>query len=275
MNDNSVFDSPGTITRGEYVLSLIAVIVVGILANALCINASVNIGAKISKMSAAPKITDNSQFVYAVETQYTGGVFGTGVAKMAPVTDPRIIGEYGRIVDYVEEYTRHTRQVCVDRDSDGKCTAYEDEVYYTWDYVRKNDNFSPVFNFMGKDFNTNQFDIQILYDLPIEGNVSQQYASDVYFGYLYDDGYLFNSVGDTRHYFKATPLEFSGTTFINSIGAEYLNVDGRPCGCYISSQSPDDIIKSYKLSANFVRYVLPSIVVILTLILLAYFAEEN
>lgn len=162
---------------------------------------------------------DANQFQYAHTTK-VGNVFAYGkMNAVYPVTLPEIMGQWSMIEKIEEEYTRHTRQVCATRDSDGDCTSWRTEVYYEWDKNGVQSYASSDFNFLNVNFPFPFLEIETQGILEMNQNT----VAPAYFNYI-DDNYIYEeettgwwgpSVGDLRWYYKVLPIQFNATMFVN------------------------------------------------------------
>lgn len=121
------------------------------------------IGSKISdhiaetneKFTTAAQITDDEQFQYALATDFGNVIaYGNLVAEQ-PVSADDLDGEYAQLTKITEQYTMHTRVVT---STDGKGHTYtRTEVYWTWDRVKREEDSTETFSFMGVSFPADKF----------------------------------------------------------------------------------------------------------------------
>lgn len=260
----------------EKVQTLIIAVIAVILSIIISLVVVGQINKKLENYEKAVRIVSEEQFIYAIDTQYSGGLFGSGNVHMTPVTDKRLSGSYGVIADKVERYTRHTRQVCKSTDSKGKCTEYKEEVYYTWDYSHTNTNISSTLIFMGKEFSTSVIGVKESQSLDLSSSINPSLSGNVSWNYLYDQNVYFNNVGDLRHSFYFVPVDFYGNMYIRSDFDGLKNEYGDLCGCQITVENPDNIIASEKKTKFFMQFVFPFLLpIIVTVIAVLYFYNND
>ena len=231
---------------------------------------------KINNYESAVKISSNEQFKYAVETQYSGGLFGNGIVEMNPVTNSKLSVPFGKIIDITERYTMHTRQVCNGYDKDGHCTGYRTEIYYEWDRESTNVTISDTLTFMGKEFPTNQIGVKEKERLNLDSsNVSSEWIEKTKWNYIYEENPFWESVGDLRHYYEVVPVVFMGTLYVRSNSNGYINELGKPCGCEITAKTPEEIIKSAKSGRFFIQFVFPFLLPLLVGVGLVLYFYNN
>ena len=123
------------------------------------------IGSKISdhiaetneKFTTAAQITDDEQFQYALATDFGNVIaYGNLVAEQ-PVSADDLDGEYAILTKITERYTMHTR---VETSTDGKGHTYtRTEIYWTWDRVKREEDSTETFSFMGVSFPMDKFSV--------------------------------------------------------------------------------------------------------------------
>lgn len=123
------------------------------------------IGSKISdhiaetneKFTTAAQITDDEQFQYALATDFGNVIaYGNLVAEQ-PVSADDLDGEYAILTKITERYTMHTRVVT---STDGKGHTYtRTEIYWTWDRVKREEDSTETFSFMGVSFPMDKFSV--------------------------------------------------------------------------------------------------------------------
>lgn len=123
------------------------------------------LGSKISdhiaetneKFTTAAQITDDEQFQYALATDFGNVIaYGNLVAEQ-PVSADDLDGEYAQLTKITEQYTMHTRVVT---STDGKGHTYtRTEVYWTWDRVKREEDSTETFSFMGVSFPADKFSV--------------------------------------------------------------------------------------------------------------------
>lgn len=123
------------------------------------------LGSKISdhiaetneEFTTATQITDDEQFQYALDTDFGNVIaYGNLVAEQ-PVSADDLDGEYAQLTKITEQYTMHTRVVT---STDGKGHTYtRTEVYWTWDRVKREEDSTETFSFMGVSFPADKFSV--------------------------------------------------------------------------------------------------------------------
>lgn len=123
------------------------------------------IGSKISdhiaetneKFTTAAQITDDEQFQYALATDFGNVIaYGNLVAEQ-PVSADDLDGEYAILTKITERYTMHTRVVT---STDGKGHTYtRTEIYWMWDRVKREEDSTETFSFMGVSFPMDKFSV--------------------------------------------------------------------------------------------------------------------
>ena len=99
----------------------------------------------------AVKIDNTDLFQYGMDTN-VGNAFVYGdLVAVDTVTYPEIGGEYMSVRKETEEYTRHTKTV-QEYDDDGNVTGSHEEVYWTWDEIRRDSIDSKKVTFLGIEF---------------------------------------------------------------------------------------------------------------------------
>lgn len=123
------------------------------------------LGSKISdhiaetneEFTTATQITDDQQFQYALDTDFGNVIaYGKLVAEQ-PVSADDLDGEYAILTKITERYTMHTREVTY-TDSKGH-THTRTEIYWTWDRVKREEDNTETFSFMGVSFPTDKFSV--------------------------------------------------------------------------------------------------------------------
>lgn len=109
------------------------------------------------KFTTAAQITDDEQFQYALATDFGNVIaYGNLVAEQ-PVSADDLDGEYAQLTKITEQYTMHTRVVT---STDGKGHTYtRTEVYWTWDRVKREEDSTETFSFMGVSFPADKFSV--------------------------------------------------------------------------------------------------------------------
>lgn len=123
------------------------------------------IGSKISdhiaetneKFTTAAQITDDEQFQYALATDFGNVIaYGDLIAEQ-PVSADDLDGEYAILTKITERYTMHTRVVT---STDGKGHTYtRTEIYWMWDRVKREEDSTETFSFMGVSFPMDKFSV--------------------------------------------------------------------------------------------------------------------
>lgn len=123
------------------------------------------LGSKISdhitetneEFTTATQITDDQQFQYALDTDFGNVIaYGKLVAEQ-PVSADDLDGKYAILTKITERYTRHTRVVTY-TDSKGH-THSRTEIYWTWDRVKREEDSTETFSFMGVSFPEDKFSV--------------------------------------------------------------------------------------------------------------------
>lgn len=109
------------------------------------------------KFTTAAQITDDEQFQYALATDFGNVIaYGNLVAEQ-PVSADYLDGKYAQLTKITEQYTMHTRVVT---STDGKGHTYtRTEVYWTWDRVKREEDSTETFSFMGVSFPADKFSV--------------------------------------------------------------------------------------------------------------------
>lgn len=109
------------------------------------------LGSKISdhiaetneEFTTATQITDDQQFQYALATDFGNVIaYGNLIAEQ-PVSADDLDGEYAILTKITERYTMHTRT----------------EIYWTWDRVKREEDSTEAFSFMGASFPADKFSV--------------------------------------------------------------------------------------------------------------------
>lgn len=138
------------------------------------------------KFTTAAQITDDGQFQYALATNFGNIIaYGNLIAEQ-PVSADDLDGEYAILTKITERYTMHTRVVT---STAGKGhTCIRTEVYWTWDRVKREEDSTETFSFMGVSFPADKF------------SVSTHRQGSM----IYDNGEL-------RHYYEAVDAKMVGS----------------------------------------------------------------
>lgn len=109
------------------------------------------------KFTTAAQITDDEQFQYALATDFGNVIaYGNLIAEQ-PVSADDLDGEYAQLTKITEQYTMHTRVVT---STDGKGHTYtRTEIYWTWDRVKREEDSTETFSFMGVSFPADKFSV--------------------------------------------------------------------------------------------------------------------
>ena len=109
------------------------------------------------KFTTAAQITDDEQFQYALATDFGNVIaYGNLIAEQ-PVSADDLDGKYAQLTKITEQYTMHTRVVT---STDGKGHTYtRTEVYWTWDRVKREEDSTETFSFMGVSFPADKFSV--------------------------------------------------------------------------------------------------------------------
>lgn len=109
------------------------------------------------KFTTAAQITDDEQFQYALATDFGNVIaYGDLIAEQ-PVSADDLDGEYAILTKITERYTMHTREVTY-TDSKGH-THTRTEIYWTWDRVKREEDSTETFSFMGVSFPADKFSV--------------------------------------------------------------------------------------------------------------------
>ncbi len=181
-----------------------------------------NLLKEIKTYNLALQITDPIQFQYADKTQ-VGNVLAYGEMDAdSPASFPELKQGFAMISKIKEEYTMHTRIVCTGSGNSQHCTT---ETYWSWDQVDHENLASGTFTFLGKRFNFSDLDIPLVGVLPLNADTMYD-LTRVEDNYKYDAG-LFGGNGDTRYYYKVTPLKFNATMFVRFYDGKASNPSGK------------------------------------------------
>lgn len=205
----------------------------------------------LDNMKKAIRLSDNEQFSYAIKTQYTGGIWGTGRYVLNPVGHAQLINTYGKIRIVTEEYRMHTYVTCSKVGKTEVCTTH---YYYSWDYDSEKIIVDKELNFMGASFPTSQVSVAYEEILPLsEKTVFIQYIQKVSNNYLYDKDVFWNHEHDLRYRFYITPYQGDGILYIRSTQNGFMNEYDKTCGCIIGTDNPDNIISTTERKFTFIR----------------------
>jgi hypothetical protein len=267
--------------EGERIITLAIGIVIFIVS---CIITYVTVqqsGKILDNMQRAIRLSSDEQFTYAMKTQYAGGVWGTGIATLVPVSDQHLKEKYGAIQIVKERYNHHSSTTCSGSGKNRVCTT---RTWNSWDYDSTYEGIGPTVEFMGTVFQHSQVTFDYYVNLAIGPNdVTPEYKSYLQNNYIYERndrnlfGTIAENVGDYRIYFKATPVQFQGAMYIRSTNKGYINWNDAPCGCTIAQASADGQIESMKSTVWFYQnifwWLLP-LAVIICLVIYFYFFQN-
>lgn len=144
-----------TITKREVLISIVIIFLLTTIGLTISNSIENNIEEQNEKYYKALKVDyEEEKFKYAINTDL-GYVLARGKVKAVEgVHIDDIEGTYLKIRKEREEYTRHTREVeHTETIGNQTHTYYTTEVYYTWDYVSKEEFNSKQFEFLGVIFN--------------------------------------------------------------------------------------------------------------------------
>lgn len=109
------------------------------------------------KFTTATQITDDQQFQYALDTDFGNVIaYGNLVAEQ-PVSADDLEGKYAQLTKITERYTMHTRIVTY-TDGEGH-THSRTEIYWTWDRIKREEDSTKTFLFMGVSFPADKFSV--------------------------------------------------------------------------------------------------------------------
>jgi hypothetical protein len=239
---------------------------------------SSSLSERIVNMEEGVEIVENDKFQYAMDTQYSGGIWGIGDVVLSPVSQEFLSQEYGKIVVKTEKYTRHTRQVCTGSGENRTCRT---EVYYTWDFYKKNVFIEDGLLFMGYEFSTKEVQINGETRIPVsQETIVSTYHNRIKRNYLYDKDKKCvwgcgDSSGDLRYSFFILPENLRGVMFIRSTRDGFINYNNSPCGCEIVYKLPTEIIESEKKKLWFIIYIFPFLLPLVILGFVLYYFYNN
>lgn len=207
----------------------------------------------------ATKIENENQFQYGLKTSIGNALCYGEITANSPVSMEKISGEYFYIEKVVERYNRHTRTETYK--VNGK-TRTRTVVYYSWDYESSESKQTDGFSFMGVNFDNP------IKNLPYKRvNLSEVAIdqSNVYHNYIYNDNYLFESVGDTREYYNIIPTSFKGTLETKLTNNDITSFDGKENLNFHYNQSISEVIKNIENSNNISIIIFRIVWIVLTI----------
>lgn len=205
------------ITKRELLFSVVIVIlmiVIGIFISNFIENKFIERNGEYYK---AVKISDKSQFQYALNTSIGNSLVYGEIKAANPVSISEISGEWFYIEKVTERYTQHIRTKTT-TDSKGN-THTTTQVYYEWDVIDNTRIVSDEFEFMGKKFNNS------LNGLPVNRINLKDYAvneKSISRNYMYKNNFFIEKEGNIRWYFLGVPVSFNATIEAK-IGKETLS----------------------------------------------------
>jgi hypothetical protein len=157
---------------------------------------------------------DPNLLAYGMKTNVGRSMSYGEFSAVQPVRFNELSGDYFYVERLTERYTMHTRTVTT-TDSKGKQTT-RTETYYTWDDIKREYQTTNEFNFLQKTFKTSQIEIPSSRGISLsDSTVSSAYQGWVSWGYIYEGGDFYSSVGDLRYSYSGVPKGFNGTLFSN------------------------------------------------------------
>lgn len=197
--------------------------------------------------------TDHT-FNYAIDSRQgniiTSGLFETN----EPVSNPNVNGNFFKIIETEERYTRHTETYeCGSKESPRTCTR----TYYTWDHYNYETSKSPTIVFRSREYPSELF--SEIY--PNRLDCSQIITNKCKQDYRYEDKQNFFgfSTSDKRWKYEVIPTHFYGAFIANSQNGILEAIDTSTIR--IRNNTVEEMIEK----AN--KTVMPSIVILIWLIM--------
>ena len=217
-------------------------------------------------LSAVQIDQNQSQFEYAMNTNFGNSlVYGKVVAE-TPVSFDEISGSYLAIKKYREDYNMHTRVVTY-TDSKGNVHS-RTEIYYSWDLMQTQTKESEKVYFLDNLFDSSIFDFNNYERLDLDGILNATQGT-----WLGSDDYWYEN-SDRRYYYRVIPTEFYGTLFSYLGDNTIKEIDDTE---FMSDSTIQEFIEAKSDSAMFALIIFWLIWVFLTggIIALFYYIDNR
>ena len=147
---------------------------------------------KALKVVSATRVKDSDNFDYIRRTNVGHFLAEGELIANDTLRNPDIPGIYSRIEKITEEYRLHTETYTT---TDGKGhVQVHTRTYHSWDEVKRENNVSRTFTFLGKEFTAKE----IHYTVPVEKSVTVEDKTTKWFE------------NDRRFVYRTAPIAVSG-----------------------------------------------------------------
>lgn len=202
------YEDPKEVTKGEIIVIVIAFIawtLLCVIFNNIITNRTLKSNEKYYK--AIQIDSDERMFEYAMRTDAGKALVHGNVTAVDTVKIPELNGEYMGIRVEVEKYTQHSKTVDK-KDKNGKVIGTKKEYYETWDPYDSEYYISEKVRFLNVEFPYSKFDLKKFDRVDLDEVVSKEYESRVEWdNYMYEEGHIFDCIGDLRYSYSVIPLE--------------------------------------------------------------------
>ena len=258
-----------TITKREILFSLI-ILFISICLGVIISNAlDEHFIKKEEIINKALKINnDNERFKYAIDTNI-GIIINYGKFEtIDEVKDDWLINSYMAYSKVIEEYTRHSKEVC-EEDSDGNESCHT-EYYYEWDDKDKSTIYSQKIRYSGIDFYTSHFKNYPWRRLGISRSTIKENVGYLKNNYIYEKNRTFgDKEGDLRYYYEVVPNSFYATTLGQTRNNYYVPLNGN--SITINYETLEGYISSQKSARETSKVIFWIIYTILVCVGISYF----
>lgn len=183
---------------------------------------------------------DEPKMQYALKTSVGRSMVYGEITALTPVAFPELSGDYFYAEKHKERYTMHTRVVTT-TDGKGHTTSHT-ETYYTWDSAGSWWVGTQEFEMLGSIYPVSKINLPNAQWLDMnDGTVSEQYKSWASWGYLYENGDFWHSVGDIRYSFYVIPKKFFCTLFIDIKDKTFFGVDSNKAEMFYNMNISESI----------------------------------
>jgi len=202
------------ITPREILLGIAALLVLVALGLVIANAISNNIQETNELYYTSLKVDNDPRLLaYGMKTNVGRSMSYGEFSAVQPVRFNELSGDYFYVEKLTERYTMHNRTVTT---KVGKTNVTKVETYYTWDDIKREYQTTREFNFLQKTFETSQIEIPSSHDIALSNStVSSAYQGWLNWGYIYEGGDFYSSVGDLRYSFSGVPKSFNATLFSN------------------------------------------------------------
>lgn len=111
------------------------------------------------KVISATRVKDADNFDYIRRTNVGHFLAEGELIANDTLRNPDIPGIYSKIIKVTEEYTEHTEEY-EEEDEDGNVTTHT-RTYWSWDEVKREEDESKTFTFLGKRFSAKEIGYRI------------------------------------------------------------------------------------------------------------------